>query len=244
MPNINKVIIVGASSGIGEAMAIQLANQGASVAIVARRESELSRVAAKASNIKCYAHDVTQTSEVPALFSRIVADLGGLDTLIYAAGVMHPLHEGEYHFESDNATMQINVVGAMAWMNPAVAKFEAARSGNIVGISSVAGIRGRRGNPAYCTSKAALSTYLESLRNRCSRYGVNVVTIKPGFVDTDMTKGMKGLFWLISAEEAAKQSIALINKNNSADAFVPARWMAVDLVIRSIPSFIFRKLNI
>jgi short-subunit dehydrogenase len=240
----NKVIIIGASSGIGEALAVQLANQGATVAIVARRESELQRVAAKSSNIKAYTHDVLKTDEVPALFARIVQDLGGLDTLIYASGVMHPLQEGEYHFESDNATIQINLVGAMAWINPAVAKFEAARSGNIVGISSVAGIRGRRGNPAYCTSKAALTTYLESLRNRCSRYGVNVVTIKPGFVDTPMTQGMKGLFWLISAEEAARQTIALINKKNSADAFIPGRWRAVDLVIRSIPSFIFRKLNI
>ena len=86
-------------------------------------------------------------------------------------------------------------------------------------------------------------TYLESLRNRCSRYGVNVVTIKPGFVDTAMTRGMKGLFWLISAEQAAKTSLALARKGKSGSAFVPARWWLVATIVKSLPSFIFRKLN-
>jgi short-subunit dehydrogenase len=242
--HISKVIVIGASSGIGEAIAKQLAQRGAQVAIVARRTSALERVAAQVPNqMRCYSHDVTKVEEVPALFARIVEDLGGLDTIIYAAGVMPTLEEGEYHFEKDHSMMQVNVVGAMAWINPAVARFEAARSGNIVGISSIAGERGRRGNPVYCTSKAALSTYLEALRNRCSRYGVNVVTVKPGFVDTPMTQGLKGLFWLISAEEAARQTIKLLQKGSSANAFVPTRWAAVALVVRTIPSFIFRRLN-
>ena len=81
----------------------------------------------------------------------------------------------------------VNLLGAMAWMEPVAARFEAARAGTLVGISSIAGVRGRRGNPAYTATKAALTTYLEALRNRCSRYGVNVVTVKPGFVDTAMT---------------------------------------------------------
>jgi decaprenylphospho-beta-D-erythro-pentofuranosid-2-ulose 2-reductase len=242
--HVSKAIVIGASSGIGEAIAKQLAQNGTQVAIIARRSSELERVAALVPNqMRCYPHDVTKVEEVPALFARIVEDLGGLDTIIYAAGVMPPLEEGEYHFDKDHSMMQVNVVGAMAWINPAVARFEAARCGNIVGISSIAGERGRRGNPAYCTSKAALSTYLEALRNRCSRYGVNVVTIKPGFVDTPMTRGVKNLFWLISAQEAAKQTIRLVQKGNSASAFVPARWAAVAFAVRSIPSLLFRRLN-
>ena len=83
-----------------------------------------------------------------------------------------------------------------------------------------AGERGRRGNPAYCTAKSALSTYLESLRNRLARYGVNVVTIKPGFVDTAMTKGKPGLFWLISPEQAATASMDLIRRGTGAQGFV------------------------
>ncbi|AKT41771.1 SDR family NAD(P)-dependent oxidoreductase [Chondromyces crocatus] len=240
-----KAIVVGASSGIGEAIARRLADEGADVAIVARREDELKRVAASVpgGKIRPYAHDAADFEGVPALFERIVADLGGLDTLVYAAGAMPAIAEGEYSFEKDRTMVTVNLLGAMAWMNPAAARFQAAQSGTLVGISSIAGERGRRGNPGYCTSKAALSTYLESLRNRCSRYGVNVVTVKPGFVDTAMTRGMKGLFWLISADEAARQSLAMARRGSSASGFVPSRWALVALVVRMLPSFVFRKLN-
>jgi short-subunit dehydrogenase len=242
---LTKVVVVGASSGMGEAMARQLASAGADVAIVARRQGELDRLAAeRPGKLHPYVHDVANVDEVPALFERIERELGGgIDGLIYAAGVMPKLEESEYAFEKDRAMVTVNLLGAMAWMNQAAARFEAARAGTILGISSIAGERGRRGNPAYCTTKAALTTYLESLRNRCSRYGVNVVTIKPGFVDTAMTRGMKGLFWLISAEKAAKLSLALARKGKSGAAFVPSRWALVAFIVRSLPSFIFRKLN-
>lgn len=241
---LTKVIVIGASSGIGEALAKQLAASGAEVAIVARRVEELERVASAAGgSVRTYAHDVARFDEVPALFERIVADLGGLDTIIFAAGVMPEVVEGEYSFEKDRSMMLVNVVGAMAWLNLAAARFEAARAGTIIGISSIAGERGRRGNPGYCTSKAALSTYLESLRNRCARYGVNVVTIKPGFVDTAMTRGKPGLFWLISADQAARTTLKLARRGSSASGFVPARWALVAWVVRLLPSFIFRRLN-
>jgi short-subunit dehydrogenase len=239
-----KAIVIGASSGVGEAIARQLAESGADVAVVARRPEELERVAAQApERIRTYVHDVARPEEVSELFERIVADLGGVDTLVYAAGVMPTVEEGEYNFEKDRAMMTVNVVGAMAWMNVAAARFEAAQSGTIVGISSIAGERGRRGNPGYCTSKAAMSAYLESLRNRCSRYGVNVVTVKPGFVDTAMTRGKPGLFWLISADQAARSALKLARRGKSASGFVPARWALVAWVVRLLPSFIFRRLN-
>lgn len=241
---LSKVVLVGASSGIGEAMARQLAAEGADVAIIARRSDELQRLAAESpGKLRPYVHDASQLDEVPALFERIERELGGVDALIYAAGVMPKIDEGEYTFEKDRAMVTVNLLGAMAWMNEAARRFEAARSGTILGISSIAGERGRRGNPAYCTSKAALTTYLESLRNRCSRYGVNVVTIKPGFVDTAMTRGMKGLFWVISAEQAARTSLALARRGSGRSAFVPARWALVAYIVRSLPSFIFRKLS-
>ncbi len=242
---INKVIVVGASSGIGAAVAKELAAAGAKVALLARRQDELNLVAAShPEQFTSYMHDASAFDDVPALFERISADMGGVDTLVYAAGVMPTLAEGEYSFDKDRLMIDVNLLGAMAWMNQAAARFEAARSGTIVGISSIAGERGRRGNPGYCTSKAALSTYLESLRNRSSRYGVNVVTVKPGFIDTAMTKGMKGLLWLISPEQASTAIVAMARKGNSQSGFVPSRWALVAFVIRNIPSFIFRKTNV
>ena len=194
-----RAIVVGASSGIGEALARRLAAAGARVALVARRASELERIAgelrAAGGQARAFAHDVARLDEVPALFDRIVADLGGLDLLAYAAGVMPAVAESEYTFAKDREMIEVNLLGAIAWMDPAAARFEAQRGGTLLGISSVSGERGRRGAPGYAASKAGLTAWLEALRNRLARFGVNVVTVKPGFVDTAMTRGRPGARW-------------------------------------------------
>ena len=237
-----RVIVVGASSGIGAAIAQQLAAEGARVAILGRRMAYLEKVAAaNPTRIHPYIHDVTELDSVVPLFEHIIADLGGLDTVIYAAGIMPPVTDEEFNFEKDRNMVMVNLLGAMAWLNPAAARFQAARSGTIIGISSIAGERGRRTKPGYCASKAAFTTFLEALRNRCSRYGVNIVTIKPGLVDTAMISETKNRLWVISAEEAARQSLRLAYKNNGASGFVPGCWAMVALLMRCLPSWIFRR---
>ena len=244
---LQRVIVVGASSGIGEALARRLASEGAQVALVARRQVELERVAgeirASGGKAEIFVHDATDYDAAPALFDRIAEALGGVDTLVYAAGVMFKLAEGEWNFHHDRETVEVNLLGAMAWCNPAGARFQAQRSGMIIGISSIAGERGRRAAPAYCTSKAAFTTYLEALRNRLTRYGVRVLTIKPGYVDTAMIKGLPGLFWVISADQAAARTLALA-RAGAQSGFVPARWSLVAFLLRLIPSVVFRRLNL
>lgn len=238
-------LIVGASSGIGEALAQKLAATGCSVALVARREAELKRVVESLQGRAAthfYVHDVCNYDEVPALFQQIARDLGGLDLIIYAAGVMHLPTENQYCFEQDRAMIEVNVIGAIAWLNEAAARFEKAKSGTIIGISSVAGERGRRTMPVYAASKSALTTYLEALRNRLGRYNVNVVTVKPGPVATPMTSGLGKLPLLISAESAAS-SILAAGRRNADNAFVPGVWRWIFYIIRNIPSFIFKKMN-
>lgn len=239
----SRAIVVGASSGIGEALARTLAADGAEVALLGRRAAELERVAAGLSGRgRVYVHDVVNTDEVPGLFERIVADLEGVDCVVYASGVMPEVTEGEYSFAKDRQMVEVNLLGAMAWLNVAAARFEAARSGTIIGISSIAGERGRRVNPAYGTTKAAFSTYLEALRNRTARYGVNVVTIKPGYVDTAMIQGKK-VFWVVSPERAADLSLRAARRGSGASVFVPARWGVLAFIMRLLPSFIFRRMN-
>jgi decaprenylphospho-beta-D-erythro-pentofuranosid-2-ulose 2-reductase len=244
MSSFERVLIIGASSGIGRSLAEQLLKEGSSVAMVARRESmtndELRMTNGKA---LVYTHDVRNYAEVPALFQQITHDLGGLDLIIYSSGVMPAMDEHEYNFEKDREIIEVNVLGAFAWLDEAAKRFEQLKGGTIVGISSVAGERGRRGNPAYCTSKAALTTYLESLRNRLSRYGVKVVTIKPGFIDTEMTRGKPGMFWVVSAETAAKRMLGAA-KRGEQTAYVPKRWRFVTFVLKCIPSFVFRRLPV
>lgn len=239
-----RAIVVGASSGLGAALVRLLAARRYQVAAVARRESLLStlRDDPHGEGIHSYVHDVTQFEQVPLLFDQITRDLGGLDLIVYAAAVQPPIALHEYDFAKDEAMLRTNLMGAVAWLNEAALRFERARGGHIVGISSIAGDRGRVGSPVYNTTKAGLDTYLEALRNRLSRYGVTVTTIKPGFVDTDLLKNAAKTFWVISPEEAAAQTYEVIQSRRQI-AYIPPRWRFVGLVVRSIPSAIFRRLN-
>jgi len=241
--------VIGASSGIGAALVHALVGSGYAVAALARREEMLAQVceaaathAAEPACARPYVHDVTHYDEIPGLFQTIVRDLGGLDLIIYAAGLQPAVAPDEYNFEKDAATIRVNLLGAIAWLNQAAVRFERAGTGHIVGISSIAGDRGRVSAPVYNTSKAALSTYLEALRNRLARHGVTVTTIKPGFVDTVLLENASKTFWVISPEEAASQIMRAIQRRKQT-VYVPARWGLVGLIIRHIPSFLFRKLN-
>ncbi len=245
MAGFRTAAVVGASVGIGAEMVRQLAAGGVRVAAVARRLPELEKLQGECGGpdkVRVYTHDVKHFDEAPALFDRIVADLGSLDCLIYNAGVMPRVEESEYNFAKDREMIEVNLLGAMAWLNPAAAYMEARREGTLVGVSSVAGDRGRRGNPAYHTSKAALTTYLEALRNRLFRYGVHVVTVKPGPVRTAMTEGLK-LPLMIDAPEAARGALALAAAGTG-EGYVPVAWQPIMLTIRHVPSIIFRRTNI
>ena len=241
MAHWQRAIIIGASSGIGEALARHLAADGCRVALVARREEKL-RVLSDELDARFYVHDVTDYLDVPALFAQIALDLGGLDLVIYTAGIMPPVGPDEYDTAKDAAIIAANFTGAVAWLNEAAARFEKAKTGTIVGISSVAGDRGRRGNPVYGATKAALNAYLESLRNRIERKGAFVVTIKPGPVRTPLTEGLK-MPGMISADQAAVE-ILLAAKDKVRVAYIPAKWKPIMAIIRAIPSPIFKWLNI
>ncbi len=243
-----RALIVGASSGIGAALVRHLAKQGYLVAALARREAKLQElceqvnVAAANGCALSYTHNVTDYDSIPSLFQTIVRDLGGLDLIIYVAGVQPPVTINEYNFDKDQAMINVNVLGAIAWLNQAALRFERAGSGHIVGIGSIAGDRGRVGSPVYNSSKAALATYLEALRNRLTRHRVTVTTIKPGFVDTVLLENAAKTFWVIPPQEAAERIYQAVQKKKQT-VYIPARWGLVGLIIRHIPSFVFRRLS-
>jgi short-subunit dehydrogenase len=242
-------IVIGASSGIGEALGRRLARNGYKVTLVARREEELRRLAdginqrAEVELAFPMVHSVTDYEAVPQLFDRAIEQMGGLSHVFYAAGVMPKVAPDEYDFAKDREMVEVNLLGMIAWLNEAARFFARIKSGVIVGVGSIAGDRGRKGNPVYNTTKGAQAIYLEALRNRLAGAGVRVVTIKPGFVETAMTAGMGNLLWMISAEEAARR-IVLAAERSSGTVYVPRRWAVVSSVIKSIPSPVFRKLDI
>jgi NAD(P)-dependent dehydrogenase (short-subunit alcohol dehydrogenase family) len=242
-------IVVGASSGIGAEVARQAAADGCRVALLARREDELRRLAdeinAQAGERRAvfFAHDVTQYDEVPALFQEVCRSLGGLDAIIYAAGVMPRVAPDEYTFANDRTVVEVNLLGAIAWLNEAAQRFAQARAGVICAISSVAGDRGRSGNPVYCASKAGLDTYLEALRNRLGRLGVAVVTVKPGPVDTPMTRGLDRLPMLTAPKTAARLILGAAHRRRNV-AYIPRQWRPIMWVVRSVPSWLFQRMKV
>ncbi|RYG19037.1 SDR family NAD(P)-dependent oxidoreductase [bacterium] len=233
-----KVIVVGASSGIGAELVRQLRAKNATVAAVARRQERLTELP---DAVLTYVHDVTRYDEVPELFRNITHALGGLDMIVYAAGTMPAVAPTEYDFAKDRAMVETNLLGAIAWLNQAAERFGAAGHGTIVGIGSVAGDRGRYGQPVYNTTKAALATYLEALRNRLSSRDVKVVTIKPGPVATEMTSGLN-LKGAMSVEKAA--AIILEKSKHTGEHYLSFKHRLAFLIIRNFPSPLFRKLKI
>lgn len=236
-------LIIGASSGIGAEMARQLAADGTRVALVARRAERLEALAEEIENAVVLVRDVRDVEGVDRLIQEIARELGGLDLVVYAAGVLHSMPPETYDTARDLEMIATNLAAAVAWLNPVAERFGRLGAGTIVGIGSVAGDRGRVGNPVYNATKAGLATYLEALRNRIHRKGARVVTVKPGFVATEMTEGMSGLFWVVPADKAARLILRHAHRG-SVTAYVPGRWRWVMAVIRSIPSVIFRRLSV
>ena len=243
-------IILGASDGLGAALARRLAHEGYSLALLARRQDKLEALCSEINQsvgqpqVRAYAHDVRDYEKVPGSLRKIVADLGGLDLVIFCSGINYPPGGiDKYNFDNDRQMIETNLIGAMAWLSPIAEMFQSAKAGQIVGIGSVAGDRGRVGNPGYNTSKAGLATYLEALRNRLARYGVNVLTVKPGFMKTEMLKAAQGgTPFAISPEKAAEDIWKAMRKRRQV-IYTPSLWRWIMLAIQHTPSFIFRKLS-
>lgn len=248
VPRTGTCIVVGSSSGIGLAVARRLAQAGRKVAMLARRGAELQSQVATTNDVLgrpqafAYVHDAADLDSVEPLFARIEAELGQVDEVHFVAGVMPDVALDEFDLGKDRQQVQVNMLGCIAWGNAAARRFLARKSGCFVGVGSVAGDRGRIGRPVYNASKAGMDCYLEALRNRLWRHGVQVTTIRPGFVETPLTAGLK-MKGAIAADKAA-ELILRARDRKKAIAYVPGKWRLIMLVIRHIPSFVFRRLSI
>ena len=243
-------MLIGAAGGIGAQVAHRLAREGYVLALLDRSKEMLKVLCDEVNQIYgetravLYEHDVTAYDQVPDLFRKIVADLGGLDLFVYVAGVIYFPMMDEYNFKEDYNMVEVNLLGAMAWMSQVAPVFQSMRGGQIVGVSSVAGDRGRVSNPGYNTSKAGFTCYLEALRNRLTRHGVNVITIKPGQVKTgvfNLPNAPKPML-AVTPEQAADGIWNAIKKRKQV-VYVSGVWRWVMLMLRHTPSIIFRRLS-
>lgn len=236
-------LILGGSSGIGAELARQLAASGVQVLAVGRNSARLLELAASnPDRIKVLEQDLRAwASPTRTTLASMAETLGGLDIVIWAAGIMPAVGLDEFDVAKDVEMITTNFTAAVAWLDEVAARFQAAGKGTIVGIGSVAGDRGRAGKPAYNASKAGLHAYLEALRNRLSKKGVTIVTIKPGPVDTPMSES-HDVKNKMPVSDAARKILAASSKPG--EHYLKLTHRIAFAIIRLIPSRIFRKLKI
>ena len=252
MPKPLRVFITGASSGIGQALAQHYAGQGAVVGIAARRGDFLQALAGEleqtgASAVSCFPLDVTDATALRNAAERFIANHGAPDIVIANAGVSSgTLTECSEDLEVIRRIFDINVFGMAATFSPFIAAMkQAAATGNpgrLVGIASVAGIRGLPGAEAYSASKAAAITYLESLRLEMRPSGIKVVTIAPGYIATPMTAiNPYPMPFMLPAAEAARRFARAIARGSSYSV-IPWQMGIVAKILRLLPNAIYDRL--
>jgi len=235
------VFITGASSGIGQALAASFHEAGYRLALVARRTAEIESWAA-ARNLdparyQVYSADVAQTDSIVAAGAACIERQGLPDVVIANAGISVGVDTTEREdIDVMARTFATNNVGLMATFHPFVAAMRQRGSGRLVGIGSVAAIRGLPGHGAYCASKAGVVAYCESLRGELHKSGVKVVTICPGYIDTPLTQGNRyGMPFLMKAEDFAEQALAAIEAGTSYRV-IPWQMGVIAKLMRMLPN--------
>lgn len=239
------VLILGATSAIARGAASAFARRGHALYLAARDLPELQRMAADLAiryrvPVRCGLFDAEAYSTHDDFLERVVREMNGLTGVLLASGYMG---DGAKRFETSSRVIAVNFTGAVSILSLCAEYLENAGNGFIIGISSVAGDRGRQSNYVYGAAKGALSLFLQGLRNRLFPAGIRVITVKPGFVDTSMTFGMPGLFLVASPTDVGERIVKSLE--SSVDVvYVPWFWRYIMLIIKLIPEALFKRLKL
>ena len=242
-----RIVIVGATSAIAEHTARCYAARGARLFLVGRQAQRLADIVEDlrirgAKDATFAVLDVNQLAEHADVLAQAWSWLGEVDAMLIAHGTLPNQSDCEQSPELAVAEFNINATATIALMTLAATKLEAQRHGTLAVISSVAGDRGRQSNYLYGAAKAAVSTFASGLRQRLTKVGVNIVTIKPGFVDTPMTREFrKGALWA-KPETVARGIMRAIDRRRSV-VYLPWFWSMIMLIIKLIPEFLFKRIK-
>ena len=238
------LFITGASSGIGQAMALEWARRGGRLALVARRGDEMRAwVEAQgwsADQAAVYVADARDLAAMAAAGRACIAAQGLPEVVIANAGISIGVDVSlEEDLEVLRAVIETNNLGMAATFQPFIAPMRARGSGRLVGIASVAGIRGLPGHAAYSLSKAGVISFCESLRVECRPYGVRVVTIAPGYIDTPLTRGNSySMPFLMSADKFARQALDAIAAGVGLRV-IPWQMGVLARLLRILPNWVY-----
>lgn len=237
-----KVIIIGASEGIGRELAKIYAREGCSVGVTARRAALLEQLKDElGGKIYSMSMDIAQTNEAAEKLTALIAQMGGADVIVICAGTGHLNPELKWEYEE--AAIDTNVKGFTCMADAAFRYFEGQKHGRLAGISSIAALRGGASCPAYNASKAYVSNYLEGLRGKAAKISRDIIVtdILPGFVDTKMAQG-EGLFWVASPQKAAAQIVRIIRRGKRR-GYVTKRWRLIAWLFRILPGWLYDRLD-
>ncbi len=237
----NRAVIIGASSGIGRELALVLSRNGYAVGLTGRRLDLLEDLKNSLPN-PAYVKkmDIADPEQGRNLLQELIEEMQGVDLIVISAGTgfLNP----DLDWDAEKKTIDVNVSGFAAMANVAFRYFTRIGKGHIVGISSIAAIRGGSVTPAYNASKAFVSNYLEGLRVRAfkAKLPIVITDIKPGFVDTAMAQG-PGLFWVAPVPKAADQIYKAIQRK-ARHAYITKRWAIIGGLMRILPYSLYSRL--
>ncbi len=241
------VFITGASSGIGQALALRYYRDGARLALVARRTDEVARWAAEqqldAARFAIYGADVADSEAIARAGRDCIARQGLPDVVIANAGISVGMDTAQFDdLDVMRRTFATNNVGLAATLHPFVDAMCRRGSGTLVGVASVAAIRGLPGHGAYCASKSAVVAYCESLRGECRSFGVRVVTLLPGYIDTPLTRGNRySMPFLMPVDDFAAQAVRAIRAQVSYRV-IPWQMGVLAKILRLLPNSLYDRL--
>jgi short-subunit dehydrogenase len=239
--------ITGASSGIGAALAHELASRGYSLGLMARRSDMLETLATElrqkaGARVEIATLDVCEQASVPLVIAELSQRMGGFDIMIANAGITGARKAGDGDIGADRRIIETNLLGAISTIDAAVAQFKQQGHGHVVGISSASAYRGIPGSGAYSASKAALSNYLGALRVELLKRQIKVTVIHPGFVATDIAPGMEKYPFVATPEKVAKEMADAIERGVK-NAIVPRfPWAGILPVLKFVPDNLLRKI--
>lgn len=240
------VLITGASRGLGAGLARQFAARGYKLALTARKLEDLEELRdelqGQAAQICIRSLDVADYATVPPVLRECAEQLGGLDIVIANAGVAVAARVGRGGFEEMRKTIDVNLTGAIATCESAVEFFRDQGYGQIVGITSVAALRGMPGQGAYSATKAGFSKYLESMRCDTASEAIVVTELAPGYIDTDLNRSLASRPFVVSAEKGTGIMADLIERQVSFRYVPPWPWSLVAQFIKVLPVSILRKM--
>ncbi|MEE4108741.1 MAG: SDR family oxidoreductase [Halieaceae bacterium] len=240
------VLITGATRGLGQALARQFASRGYRLALTGRKQDELDalqrELAAQATKTCTRVLDVTDYDAIPGVLAACAQELDGLDIVVVNAGVGFATPVGTGVFEQVKTTIEVNLTGAMATCEAAIALFREQGGGQLVGITSVAKVRGMRRQGAYSASKAGFAKYLESVRLETWNEPIVVTELAPGYIDTDINRAVEKRPFLVSAEKGTGIMADLIERQVTFRYVPIGPWTVMAWLLRLLPASMLRKM--